>query len=100
MMFGTIISSPRSSLSLQQILELAHVYLDNAHKATDLNVALVLCHDVEVALSRGKKAAKRTSDKAIQDGVATVYFRLAGLLDSHGHRAEAQAFFKKAEKFG
>ncbi|KAF9347278.1 hypothetical protein BGX34_003276, partial [Mortierella sp. NVP85] len=32
--------------------------------------------------------------------MATIYVRLAELLDSQGHRAEAQAFFKKAEKFG
>ncbi|KAK3817618.1 MAG: WD40-repeat-containing domain protein [Benniella sp.] len=100
MLFGSIISSPRASLSLQQALDLTNVYLDNARNATDLNVALVLCHDAEVALSQVKRAAKHTDNKAIRDGIATVYSGLIELLKSRGYRTEARAFLKKSEKWG
>jgi len=98
MLFGSIISSPRASLSLQQALDLTNVYLDNARNAADLNVALVLCHDAEVALSQVKRAAKHTDNKVIRDGIATVYSELIELLKSRGYRTEARAFLKKSEK--
>jgi hypothetical protein len=62
MAFGTIISPPRGALTPQQVLHLANFYLENAHKETDLNVLLVLCHDAEVSLSHVKRA-KYTEDK-------------------------------------
>ncbi|KAF9363722.1 hypothetical protein BGX34_003450 [Mortierella sp. NVP85] len=100
MPFGSIISSPRASLSLQQALDLTNVYLDNARNTTDPNVALVLCHDAEVSLSQMKRAAKRTDNKVIRDGIATIYSGLAELLKSRDYQTEAQAFLKKSEKWG
>ncbi|KAF9351029.1 hypothetical protein BGX34_000851, partial [Mortierella sp. NVP85] len=100
MVFGSIISSPRGNLSLQQIIHLAHVYLENAAISTDPDILLVLCHDVEVSLSQAKKAAKNTGDKAMRDGITTVYMALGDLLDHHGHENEAQAFYKKSDKLG
>jgi hypothetical protein len=100
MAFGSIISSPRGSLSLQQVLGLASIYLENARQTQDPNIALVLCHDTEVSLSQVKRAAKHTDDKAIRDGIATIYIKLGDLLDTQGHRDEAQAFYKKSEKWG
>ncbi|KAK3819959.1 MAG: hypothetical protein J3Q66DRAFT_439048 [Benniella sp.] len=100
MVFGSIISSPRGSLSLQQVLDLASIYLENARKTQDPNIALVLCHDTEVSLSQVKRVAKHTDDKAMREGMATVYIELGELLDTQGHRDEAQAFYKKSEKWG
>ena len=71
MAFGSIISSPRGSLSLHQVLDLANIYLENARKTLDPNVALVLCHDTEVSLSHVKRAAKNTEDKAMREGIST-----------------------------
>jgi hypothetical protein len=98
--FGSIISSPRGNLSLQQVIHLANVYLENAAKSTDPDILLVLCHDVEVSLFQAKKAAKNTEDKAMRYGIATVYIGLGDLLDHHGHGNEAKAFYKKSDKLG
>jgi hypothetical protein len=101
MVFGNVISSPRGSLSLQQALDLANIYLENARKTQDPKLALVLCHDTEVSLSRVKKAAKHVENKIMHEGVATVYIGLGYLLNDQGHRdKEAQAFYKKSEKWG
>jgi hypothetical protein len=100
MVFGSIISSPRGSLSLQKIISLANVYLENASKSSDPEILLVLCHDAEVSLAQARKTAKNTEDKAMREGIATVYIGLGDLLDSQGHRNEAQAFYKKSEKWG
>jgi len=99
MVFGTIVSSPRSALSQQKILHLSKVYLENARKETDSEIILVLCHDTEVSLSQLKKAAKHTEDLILREGIATVYVDLGKVLDSHDHRVEAQAFYKKSEKW-
>ncbi|KAF9344319.1 hypothetical protein BGX34_005787, partial [Mortierella sp. NVP85] len=100
MVFGSIISSPRASLSLQQALGLANVYLENARKAIDPNIALVLCHDTEISLAQVKRAAKRINDTTLREDIATVYIGLGDLLDTHGRKNEAQAFHKKSVKWG
>ncbi|KAI8362472.1 hypothetical protein B0O80DRAFT_421982 [Mortierella sp. GBAus27b] len=100
MVFGSIISSPRGNLSFSQVLGLASIYLENARIAVDRDIALVLCHDTEVSLNLVKRAAKNTEDKAVRAGIATVYIGLGDLLTNQGHQEEAQAFFKKSEKWG
>jgi hypothetical protein len=100
MVFGSVISSPRGNLSLQQILDLANIYIENASKSTDPDIVLVLCHDTEVSLSHVKKAAKNSRDKGMDGRIATVYIGLGDLLNSYGHRDEAKAFYKKSEKWG
>jgi DNA-binding IclR family transcriptional regulator len=100
MVFGTIISSPRAGLSLHQVLEVAHTYLDNARNATDSTIALVFCHDTEVSLSQLKKVTKHTSDKDAHQDIAVIYAGLGKLLGAHGHEEDAQAFYKKSEKWG
>jgi hypothetical protein len=100
MVFGSVISSPRGSLSLQKALDLANLYLENARKSTDPEIILVLCHDTEVSLSQAKRAAKQTEDKSMDDMIATVYLGLGGLLDNQGRQVEAKAFHKKSEKWG
>ncbi|KAI8362492.1 hypothetical protein B0O80DRAFT_421998 [Mortierella sp. GBAus27b] len=100
MVFGSIISSPRGNLSFNQVLELANIYLENARIAVDRDIALALCHDTEVSLNLVKRAAKNTEDKVMRAGIATVYIGLGDLLTNQGHQVEAQAFFKKSEKWG
>ncbi|KAK3810920.1 MAG: WD40-repeat-containing domain protein [Benniella sp.] len=100
MVLWSIISSPRASLSLQQVLDLANVYLENARKAVDPNIALVLCHDTEVSLSQVKKAAKHTNDTNMREDIASIYIDLGDFLETQGRKNEAQAFYKKSIKWG
>ncbi|KAK3807633.1 MAG: hypothetical protein J3Q66DRAFT_374382 [Benniella sp.] len=100
MVFGGIVSSPRGNLTSQQSLELANVYLENATRATDPNIALVLCHDTEVSLSQAKRTVNHSDGKSVREGIATAYIDLGKLLRSRGHHREAQASYKKAGKLG
>jgi hypothetical protein len=100
MVFGGIVTSPRSVLSPLQALELARIYLENAGNTTDVNINLVLCHDTEVALSHAKRAAKHTEDQTVSEGIATTYIDLGNLLYTRGHHGEARVSFKKARKLG
>ncbi|KAI8345459.1 hypothetical protein B0O80DRAFT_491768 [Mortierella sp. GBAus27b] len=100
MVFGHIVSSSRGSLSFRQSLDLANFFLEIAGKAQDRDIALVLCHETEVTLFQAKKSAKRSDDQSVQHGIAIAYIGLGKVLDSHEHRNEAQAIYKKAEKMG
>jgi hypothetical protein len=100
MLFGSIVSSPRASLSPQKVLDLANVYLETAFNTTDSEIALVLCHDTEVSLSQAKKSVKHDKNPTVVKGIATAYIGLGKLLESRGHVGGAQASFKKAEKLG
>ncbi|KAF9346257.1 hypothetical protein BGX34_004073, partial [Mortierella sp. NVP85] len=88
------------SLPPQKILELANIYLENAFNATDLDIALVLCHDTQVSLSQAKKSVQRDKDQLVTEGIAIAYIGLGKLLEKHGHVDEAEISFKKAEKHG
>ncbi|KAI8348240.1 hypothetical protein B0O80DRAFT_429767 [Mortierella sp. GBAus27b] len=96
---GNIISSPRT-LSLLQVIQVASTYLDNARNATDPTVALVFCHDTETSLSQLKKVAKNADDRDTREDIAAIYIGLGKVLDTHGHQEDAQAFYKKSEKWG
>jgi len=85
---------------LQQVLDLANVYLENARKAVDPNIALVFCHDTEVSLSQVKRAAKRINDTNMRENIAATYIELGEFLDTQGRKNEAQAFYKKSVKWG
>ncbi|KAF9958492.1 hypothetical protein BGZ65_001389, partial [Modicella reniformis] len=101
MVFGGIVSSPRSSLSPQQLLGLANTYLETANKVNDLDIALVLCYDTEVSLSQAKKGAKRDEEQqSMHEGIATTYISLGKVLDSRGRSREARASYEKAKKMG
>jgi hypothetical protein len=100
MMFGTVIPTTRGSLSPQQSLELANVYLENAYNARDPDIALVLCHETEVSLFQAKKAARNVKNQTVIEGIATSYIDLGRLLETHKHSSEAQAIYKKGEKLG
>jgi hypothetical protein len=65
----------------------------------DPEIILVLCHDTEVSLSQAKRAAKLTEDKSMYGTIAAIHVELGDLLSSQGHRDEAKAFRKKAEKW-
>ncbi|KAG0216685.1 hypothetical protein BGX31_000525, partial [Mortierella sp. GBA43] len=107
MVFSNIVPSHLGTLSLQQALDLTNVYLENAYKAKDSKVAMVLCHNAEVALSQAKKADKKytahpgdTWYESMREGVAMAYIDLGKYLDGRGYPSEAIALCKKAEKWG
>jgi len=100
MVFHSIVSSPRGNLPLQHVLDLANIYLECASKAHHPDIALVLCHDTEVALSQAKKAAKRSKEQTVLHRIATAYMELGRELDYRGRGSEAQESYKKAEKGG
>ncbi|KAF9363448.1 hypothetical protein BGX34_004123 [Mortierella sp. NVP85] len=99
-MFGSVIVSPRSTLSPQQALELANVYLNAAYNAKDPIIALVLCHDTEMSLFQAKKAAKHDKNQTTMNEIATAYIDLGKLLERYNRDTEAKAFCKKGEKLG
>jgi thymidylate kinase len=106
-MLSNIVPSHIGSLSLQQALELTNVYLENAYRTRDPDVALVLCHDAEVALSQAKKANRKhgthtndTKYQELQAGVATAFIDLGKYLERRGYKSESVAICKKAEKWG
>ncbi|KAK3823289.1 MAG: WD40-repeat-containing domain protein [Benniella sp.] len=94
--FKGVIVLPRN-LSAQQRLDLANVYLENACKAKELDVALVLCHDAEVSLFHAGKAAK---NQPPLEGIATTYIALGRLLEERGCGTMANAIRKKADEMG
>ncbi|KAK3823242.1 MAG: WD40-repeat-containing domain protein [Benniella sp.] len=107
MLSRSIVPAPKSALTLHQALELTNVYLENAYRAMDSNIALVLCHDAEVALSQAKSANKKhpihpkdPEHRMLYDGMTAAYIDLEKLLERQGYQAESQAIRKKAEKWG
>jgi hypothetical protein len=105
MLFRSVVPSPKSSLSPQQVLELVSVFLENAFKSNDHDIALVFCHHAEAALTQMKGITKKAKsstapeDRALQERIATAYSGLGRILDSQGYRDEAQTFFNKSEKW-
>lgn len=100
MVFGSIISSPRGSLSSIQALHLANIYLEKAEKEQDPDIVMVLCHDTEVSLFQARKTSKHTENRTLQEGIAIAYIDLGNLLHNQGHPNEAKTSYKKAEKLG
>ncbi|KAF8978390.1 hypothetical protein BGZ46_006507 [Entomortierella lignicola] len=105
-MLANHFASSRGALSPQKALELIEFYLDNAQKAKDPEIALVLCDNAEASLLQMRKIAKKaytpqnTEVKPLHDQIATAYFTHGELLDRLGHHDKAQASYKKAEKWG
>ncbi|KAG0316229.1 hypothetical protein BGZ99_007002 [Dissophora globulifera] len=100
-------SSSHGTLSPQQTLELANLHLEDARKTKDPEIALVLCNDAEAALSRIKKAAKKTlktplsvEDQTLRHRVATAYLEHGNLLEGLNHIEMARVSYEKAEKLG
>ncbi|KAF9347434.1 hypothetical protein BGX34_003157, partial [Mortierella sp. NVP85] len=84
------------SLSAQQRLYLANVYLEDARRADDLDITFVLCHDAEESLLHAKSVAK--NHQPTLDDIATAYSTLGELLVGRRCFFEANAFRKKAEE--
>ncbi len=105
-MLGSIFSSSRNALSPQKTLDLANFYLENARKAKDVEIALVLCDEAEASLSQMKRALRKAhnpetlADQTLQAKIANVYFEHGKVLENLGHPDKAQVSFKKAEKWG
>jgi hypothetical protein len=108
MVFRHIVPSNLGALSLHQILELTNMYLENAYKTTDMDLAMVLCHDAEVALNQTKNANKKylaqlndsNNYQVLREGVASAYIDLAKYLNRRGYQREATALCKRADKWG
>ncbi|KAG0234983.1 hypothetical protein BGX31_004386 [Mortierella sp. GBA43] len=103
MLLRSIVPSPKGALSLQEILQLTDIYLENAIRANDNNVVLVLCHNAEVALSQAKNPFKKSSSNSEDRDsrlVAAAYFDLGKLLEGQGHQEGAQALYKRCKKWG
>ncbi|UAW63833.1 hypothetical protein KMZ15_07155 [Mycoavidus sp. HKI] len=105
-MLGSVFSSSRSVLSLQETLDLASSYLETARKAKDPKIALVLCDDAEASLSEMKKAVRKAhapetlADQTLRDKIATVYLEHGKVLEQLEQTDRAQASYKKAKKWG
>ncbi|KAG0347560.1 hypothetical protein BGZ54_004879, partial [Gamsiella multidivaricata] len=96
-MFDRTFSSSRKTLSPQKELELTNIYVENARKTKDR----------EIALSRMKRAAKKTlttplsvEDQALRDGFVGACLEHARLLESLGYNEMAQVSYNRAEKWG
>ncbi|KAF9090450.1 hypothetical protein BGX27_002258, partial [Mortierella sp. AM989] len=99
--------SSKSALLPQKELDLANLYLENASKIKDPEIALVLCDEVKAALSRTKDAAKkhRTSPvsgeyQALCNDIAMTYFKHGEQLTNLGYGELAQVSYDKAKKWG
>ncbi|KAF9937990.1 hypothetical protein BGZ65_000684, partial [Modicella reniformis] len=107
MLSRSIVPLPKNVLSLQQALELTNIYLENAYKTKDQDIALVLCHDAEVTLSQAKNNTKKNrtlpkdaGDQTLREGIAAAFIDLGKLLESQGYQDVAEVICKKAEKWG
>ncbi|KAG0234215.1 hypothetical protein BGX31_004637 [Mortierella sp. GBA43] len=107
MLFRSIIPAPKGHLTPQQVQQLTDAYFENAFKAIDHNVILVLCHNAETILSQAKgttrKAPGAPTDNEVQamrEVIAAAYLNIGKLLENQGYQTEAQNFFKKSEKWG
>ncbi|KAG0227994.1 hypothetical protein BGX31_006754 [Mortierella sp. GBA43] len=106
-MLGGTLPLLKSSPSPHQILQLTDVFLENAYKTDDNNVAVMLCHHAGMALSQAKAAAKKTDttrtdleNQAMRERIANAYLHLGKLLENKGYEQDAKTFYKKCEKLG
>ncbi|KAG0019776.1 hypothetical protein BGZ80_005277, partial [Entomortierella chlamydospora] len=101
-MFRNLFSSPTSRLPLEDALELANKYLENARKENDPVKALRLCNDANSVIKDAEKiyAKNGVKGRALHDGIANVYHEHAKLLDTLGYRGMAQKSHSKADKWG
>jgi len=104
MLSRSIVPAPKYALSSHQALKLGNIYLENATRTVDNisehDITLVLCHNVEVALSRVRDINKKVDDAALLDEMTTAYIALSKLLAKLGYQGESQALRNKAEKWG
>lgn len=106
MLFRKIVPSPKTALSPHQVLQLTNMFLENASKADDDDIALILCQHAEAALSEAKSTSKKASsssdpdDQVVSKNIAAAFYKLGNLLENHGYRDQAQVFFNKCKKWG
>ncbi|KAG0219001.1 hypothetical protein BGX31_011435, partial [Mortierella sp. GBA43] len=96
------VPSPKGVLSLHEVLQLTSIYLENATRVdiSHSNVALVLFHNAEVALDQAKRSSTPSLDPDEQDmqkKIAAAYHNLGKLLEDHGLRDQAVAFYNKCK---
>ncbi|KAF9352578.1 hypothetical protein BGX26_009639 [Mortierella sp. AD094] len=95
-------SSPTNGLSLEDALELANKYLENARKENNPAKALQLIRNAKSMIKDAERifAATRVGDPNQDDGIANAYFEHGRLLDDLGYHNKAQKSQSKAEKWG
>ncbi|KAF9175043.1 hypothetical protein BGX20_008600 [Mortierella sp. AD010] len=88
-MFRNLFSSPTSRLPLEDVLELANKYLENARKENDPVKALRFCNDANSVIKDAEKiyAKNGVKDPVLRD-------------DTLGYRDMAQKSYNKADKLG
>jgi hypothetical protein len=105
-MLHRTVPSPKGTLSLHEVLQLTDVYLESASRVNSNNVALVLCHNAEVALTLAKSPSKKETtasdadEQVFRGKIAAAYYNLGKLLEGHGYKDEAETFYKKCKKWG
>ncbi|KAF9363088.1 hypothetical protein BGX34_004881, partial [Mortierella sp. NVP85] len=93
-------ASPIGSLSPEQALELANIYLENSSKTVDPSIALVLCHDTDMTLYQAKRHIKPSKNPKLAKRIATTYISLGHMLTDLNQAKGAQASFRRAKKLG
>ncbi|KAI8603778.1 hypothetical protein EDD21DRAFT_441723, partial [Dissophora ornata] len=106
-MLSVVYSKARSSLSPQSALEIANVYLENAHKAKNAELDHAYCSDAEAALLRIKLSLRkdlvsssRVEDRTLREGIAAIFFELSELFERLGDHSRAHISHRHVEKWG
>ncbi|KAF9992761.1 hypothetical protein BGZ79_002687, partial [Entomortierella chlamydospora] len=101
-MFRNPFSSPTSKLSLEDVLELANKYMENAREDSDPRKALKLTNGAKSLMKDAEKIyiAKKVKDPILGDGIANSYHELRKLFDKLGCHDKAQESHGKAVKWG
>jgi hypothetical protein len=97
----------RGTLSARQTLNFAKFHLEYARKTDDHDLALVLCHDAEFALSHidnsmiaaANGVPRDASDQGLHPRIEAAYTDLGKLQDHLGQGEKAQASHKIALKY-
>ncbi|KAG0012653.1 hypothetical protein BGZ80_011600 [Entomortierella chlamydospora] len=95
-------SSSASKLSLEDVLELANKYIENARKDSDPKEALEHSNNAKALMKDAEKifATKKVKDSILSKDIANAYHEHGKLLDELGHHDKAQKSHAKAEKWG
>jgi len=99
----SIVPTPKSALSSLHALKLSNIYLENATRTADNkndhDIALMLCHNAEVALSQVRSANKKAGYPTVLGDMIAAYNNLSNLLQRLGYEAEARKLRNKTERW-
>ncbi|KAI8345703.1 hypothetical protein B0O80DRAFT_431425 [Mortierella sp. GBAus27b] len=105
--FRHAIPSSEYTLTPRQALHIADVYLRNALRENDHDIAMVMCRHADILLNQSKvfQSTSSTSssdpeDQALREFGATAYSDIGKVLEAHGHQSRARIFYGKCRKLG